>query len=160
MKALKWDLAPLTITAWLNVYLQVANIDNIVEAEHGFVFPQYSSHAFVQIARVSIKVSVQFNAFVISKTWLYIMYFYVGFFHLVYLIWHVYYNSWQTCVYWTLAVWNIPIVSWQLPPSTTLPQKKWCFLWQVNENLLLTDLINLLIVVLIKIIQMNNTSEK
>ncbi|XP_061163487.1 G1/S-specific cyclin-E-like [Saccostrea echinata] len=53
LKALKWDLSPMTITAWLNVYLQVANIDHIVEAEHGFVFPQYSSHAFVQIARLT-----------------------------------------------------------------------------------------------------------
>lgn len=53
LKALNWDLAPMTITAWLNVYLQVANIDNIVETEHGFVFPQYSSHAFVQIARLT-----------------------------------------------------------------------------------------------------------
>ena len=48
----------MTITAWLNVYLQVANIDHIVEAEHGFVFPQYSSHAFVQIARVIYQISV------------------------------------------------------------------------------------------------------
>lgn len=54
LKELNWDLAPMTITSWLNVYLQVANIDHIVEAEHGFVFPQYSSHAFVQIARVRV----------------------------------------------------------------------------------------------------------
>ncbi|XP_048779735.1 G1/S-specific cyclin-E-like [Ostrea edulis] len=53
LKELNWDLAPMTITSWLNVYLQVANIDHIVEAEHGFVFPQYSSHAFVQIARLT-----------------------------------------------------------------------------------------------------------
>ncbi|XP_033753914.1 G1/S-specific cyclin-E-like [Pecten maximus] len=52
LKALKWDLSPLTTNGWLNLYLQVANIEHIVETEHGFVFPQYSSHAFIQIARL------------------------------------------------------------------------------------------------------------
>lgn len=52
LKALNWDLSPVTTNGWLNVYLQVANIEYITETEHGFVFPQYSSHAFVQIAQL------------------------------------------------------------------------------------------------------------
>ena len=51
-QAIKWDLSPVTSSSWLNIYLQVANAENIRGGEHGFVFPQYSSHAFVQIARV------------------------------------------------------------------------------------------------------------
>ncbi|VDI08440.1 G1/S-specific cyclin-E-like [Mytilus edulis] len=52
IKALNWDLSPVTANGWLNVYLQVANIEYITDTEHGFVFPQYSSHAFVQIAQL------------------------------------------------------------------------------------------------------------
>ena len=52
LKALRWDLSPVTTNGWLNLYLQVANTEHIAELEHGFVYPQYSSHAFVQIARV------------------------------------------------------------------------------------------------------------
>lgn len=48
---LKWHLTPITVTAWLNVYLQIASLDKI--SEDSFELPQYSSHAFVQIARVS-----------------------------------------------------------------------------------------------------------
>ena len=51
-QVLKWDLAPMTVNSWLNVYLQLMNLENIEEKEHGFVFPQYSQHAFIQIARV------------------------------------------------------------------------------------------------------------
>lgn len=54
LKALNWDLSPMTCNAWLSVYLQVANKEQIVKAEDGFVFPQFSGHAFVQIARVSV----------------------------------------------------------------------------------------------------------
>ncbi|XP_067652161.1 G1/S-specific cyclin-E-like isoform X1 [Haliotis asinina] len=52
LKALNWDLSPMTCNAWLSVYLQVANMEQIVKAEDGFVFPQFSGHAFVQIARL------------------------------------------------------------------------------------------------------------
>ncbi|XP_052815228.1 G1/S-specific cyclin-E-like [Mya arenaria] len=52
LKAIKWDLSPVTANGWLNVYLQVSNAEQIRGGEHGFVFPQYSSHAFVQIVRL------------------------------------------------------------------------------------------------------------
>ena len=51
-QAVNWDLSPVTTNGWLNIYLQVANAENLRGGEHGFVFPQYSSHAFIQIARV------------------------------------------------------------------------------------------------------------
>lgn len=41
----------MTVTAWLNVYLQLVNVDKI--AEDGFDFPQYSSNVYIQVARVS-----------------------------------------------------------------------------------------------------------
>ncbi|GFN95957.1 G1/s-specific cyclin-e1 [Plakobranchus ocellatus] len=52
VKALKWDLTPMTTNAWLSVYLQVANIDHIHDPALGFVFPQFSTHAFIQISRL------------------------------------------------------------------------------------------------------------
>ncbi|KAJ8302615.1 hypothetical protein KUTeg_019011 [Tegillarca granosa] len=52
LKSLNWDLSPVTVNGWLNVYLQLANIEHMVETEHGFVYPQFSSHAFVQIVRL------------------------------------------------------------------------------------------------------------
>ncbi|KAH3849871.1 G1/S-specific cyclin-E-like [Dreissena polymorpha] len=52
LKAIKWDLSPVTANSWLNIYLQVSNVEHIRGGEHGFVFPQYSSHVFVQIARL------------------------------------------------------------------------------------------------------------
>ncbi|XP_060561398.1 G1/S-specific cyclin-E-like isoform X2 [Ruditapes philippinarum] len=52
LKAINWDLSPVTANGWLNIYLQVSNVENIHGGEHGFVFPQYSSHVFVQIARL------------------------------------------------------------------------------------------------------------
>ena len=53
LKALKWDLSPLTCNQWLNVFMQLVNMDSMEEKETNFVFPQYSSHAFIQLARVS-----------------------------------------------------------------------------------------------------------
>ena len=55
LKALKWDLSPLTCNQWLNVFMQLVNMDSMEEKETNFVFPQYSSHAFIQLARVSTK---------------------------------------------------------------------------------------------------------
>lgn len=52
VKVLKWDLTPMTTNAWLCVYLQVANIDQIHDPALGFVFPQFSTHAFIQISRL------------------------------------------------------------------------------------------------------------
>jgi cyclin E len=47
----------MTPNSWLNVYLQLNNADRNDEntedkPDHSFVFPKYSSHAFIQIARV------------------------------------------------------------------------------------------------------------
>ncbi|CAH1779601.1 unnamed protein product [Owenia fusiformis] len=52
LKALKWDLTPMTVNSWLNVYLQLANHENVTQSSKEFVVPQYSSHVFVQIARL------------------------------------------------------------------------------------------------------------
>lgn len=52
LKALKWDLSPMTPTSWLNIYLQLVNADTIEEHDQNFFYPQYSSHAFIQIARL------------------------------------------------------------------------------------------------------------
>uniref|UniRef100_A0A0B7A0P4 Uncharacterized protein n=1 Tax=Arion vulgaris TaxID=1028688 RepID=A0A0B7A0P4_9EUPU len=52
LKVLKWNLSPMTTNSWLGVYLQVANIDNITDQDLGFVFPQFSTHAFIQISRL------------------------------------------------------------------------------------------------------------
>ncbi|XP_064610995.1 G1/S-specific cyclin-E-like isoform X3 [Liolophura sinensis] len=78
LKALKWGLSPMTVNSWLNVYLQVANLEQITESEHGFVFPQYSAHAFVQIARLTDLCmldlgSVQFTNSVLAASALYHM---------------------------------------------------------------------------------------
>ncbi|GAB1598194.1 G1/S-specific cyclin-E-like isoform X1 [Argonauta hians] len=50
LKVLSWDLSPMTVTAWLNIYLQLVNVDKI--AEDGFEFPQYSSNVYIQVARL------------------------------------------------------------------------------------------------------------
>jgi hypothetical protein len=44
----------MTVNAWLNLYLQLLNVDNLEDQEHCFIFPQYSAHAFIQIAKVSL----------------------------------------------------------------------------------------------------------
>lgn len=54
LKVLKWDLSPFTVNSWLNVYMQLVNIDSMEEKEQSFIVPQYSQHAFIQIARVSV----------------------------------------------------------------------------------------------------------
>ncbi|KAF6287683.1 cyclin E1 [Rhinolophus ferrumequinum] len=48
MKALKWHLSPLTIVSWLNVYLQVAYLNDIYEV----LLPQYPQQIFIQIAEL------------------------------------------------------------------------------------------------------------
>lgn len=57
MQALKWDLCPMTSNSWLNVFLQLVNLENSLDDKDNndsFVLPAYSPHAFIQIARVSI----------------------------------------------------------------------------------------------------------
>ncbi|KAH0619601.1 hypothetical protein JD844_000348 [Phrynosoma platyrhinos] len=48
MKALSWNLSPLTVVSWLNIYLQVAYLNEIYE----MLLPQYPQQIFVQIAEL------------------------------------------------------------------------------------------------------------
>ncbi|XP_036288624.1 G1/S-specific cyclin-E1 isoform X1 [Pipistrellus kuhlii] len=48
MKALKWQLGPLTIVSWLNVYLQVAYLNDM----HQVLLPQYPQDVFIQVAEL------------------------------------------------------------------------------------------------------------
>uniref|UniRef100_A0A287B9J1 G1/S-specific cyclin-E1 n=1 Tax=Sus scrofa TaxID=9823 RepID=A0A287B9J1_PIG len=48
MKALKWHLSPLTIVSWLNVYMQVAYLNDFYEV----LLPQYPQQIFIQIAEL------------------------------------------------------------------------------------------------------------
>ncbi|EPY79477.1 cyclin E1 [Camelus ferus] len=48
MKALKWHLSPLTIVSWLNVYMQVAYLNDFYEV----LLPQYPQQVFIQIAEL------------------------------------------------------------------------------------------------------------
>lgn len=73
-QALKWDLSPMTPNGWLNVYLQLVNLGNASgNNDRNFVLPQYSSHAFIQIARVST-ISTQLSFLIVVmyslKWWL------------------------------------------------------------------------------------------
>ncbi|KAM6153624.1 G1/S-specific cyclin-E1 isoform 3-T3 [Erethizon dorsatum] len=48
MQALKWRLSPLTIVSWLNVYMQVAYLNDVYEV----LLPQYPQQIFIQIAEL------------------------------------------------------------------------------------------------------------
>ncbi|XP_046295320.1 G1/S-specific cyclin-E1-like [Marmota monax] len=48
MKSLKWHLSPLAIVSWLNVYIQVAHLNNIYEV----LLPQYPQQNFLQIVEL------------------------------------------------------------------------------------------------------------
>lgn len=48
MKALNWNLNPLTVVSWLNIYLQVAYLNNLYEV----MLPQYPQQIFVQITEL------------------------------------------------------------------------------------------------------------
>ncbi|XP_033096256.1 G1/S-specific cyclin-E-like [Anneissia japonica] len=52
LKALNWDLTPITANTWLNTYLQLCNVEEIIQNNCNFVFPNYSASAFVQIAQL------------------------------------------------------------------------------------------------------------
>nr|XP_014347158.1 PREDICTED: G1/S-specific cyclin-E2-like [Latimeria chalumnae] len=49
LKALKWELCPVTIISWLNFYLQVTSLKKEVS---NVLLPQYSQDTFVQIAQL------------------------------------------------------------------------------------------------------------
>ncbi|XP_075069926.1 G1/S-specific cyclin-E2 [Mixophyes fleayi] len=48
LKALKWDLSPVTAIAWLNLYLQVSSLKDSPK----LLLPQYSQEQFIQIAQL------------------------------------------------------------------------------------------------------------
>ncbi|XP_036877589.1 G1/S-specific cyclin-E1 isoform X1 [Manis javanica] len=48
MKALKWHLSPLTTVSWLNVYMQVAYLNDLYEV----LLPRYPQQIFIQIAEL------------------------------------------------------------------------------------------------------------
>ncbi|XP_036604147.1 G1/S-specific cyclin-E1 [Trichosurus vulpecula] len=49
MKALKWRLSPMTLVSWLNVYMQVAYLNDLYEE---VLMPQYPQQIFVQVAEL------------------------------------------------------------------------------------------------------------
>lgn len=49
LQALKWELCPVTIVSWLNLYLQV----DALKDDPKVLLPQYSQEKFIQIAQVS-----------------------------------------------------------------------------------------------------------
>ncbi|XP_013790446.1 G1/S-specific cyclin-E-like, partial [Limulus polyphemus] len=51
LKTLKWNLTPMTINSWLNVYLQLAG-DFSNTRGNDFLVPEYSTHTFVQVAQL------------------------------------------------------------------------------------------------------------
>ncbi|PIK53890.1 cyclin E [Apostichopus japonicus] len=51
LQALKWNLSPVTVNNWLNVYMQLAHTDEIIEGEANFLFPKYSPTTFIQITQ-------------------------------------------------------------------------------------------------------------
>ncbi|XP_063307307.1 G1/S-specific cyclin-E2 [Pelobates fuscus] len=48
LKALKWELCPVTAIAWLNLYLQVSSLKEMPK----LLLPQYSQEQFIQIAQL------------------------------------------------------------------------------------------------------------
>ncbi|XP_053324236.1 G1/S-specific cyclin-E2 [Spea bombifrons] len=48
LKALKWELCPVTSVAWLNLYLQVS----VLKESPKLLLPQYSQEQFIQIAQL------------------------------------------------------------------------------------------------------------
>ena len=58
---LNWDLAPITASSWLSIYMQLTNIDNMEDTADNFVFPKYSVHEYIQISRVSLSYPVVYT---------------------------------------------------------------------------------------------------
>ncbi|XP_074644383.1 G1/S-specific cyclin-E-like [Tubulanus polymorphus] len=53
LKTLKWDLCPMTSIQWMNLFLQLMNTEEEdMETDNGLLLPQYSSHFYVQLARL------------------------------------------------------------------------------------------------------------
>ncbi|XP_038070026.1 G1/S-specific cyclin-E-like [Patiria miniata] len=52
LKVLKWDLSPVTVNTWLNIYLQLSRRSHTTRSNHNFLLPEYSGHQFVQVAQL------------------------------------------------------------------------------------------------------------
>lgn len=52
LKALNWDLSPITVNTWLNAFMQINNAEEIAQRKTNFHFPSYSSNEFIQVAQL------------------------------------------------------------------------------------------------------------
>ncbi|XP_071478562.1 G1/S-specific cyclin-E-like [Diadema antillarum] len=52
LKALKWDLSPITVNTWLNAFMQICNADEIANQNTNFHIPAYSSSDFIKVAQL------------------------------------------------------------------------------------------------------------
>jgi len=52
LKGLNWDLSPVTVNSWLNIFLQLYSLDSISNSFDSFVVPQYSGHTFQEVSRL------------------------------------------------------------------------------------------------------------
>lgn len=113
-QALNWNLNPLTVVSWLNIYMQVAYLNELYEV----LLRQYPQQIFVQIAEVRLISS--FKCFFIWKK-----------LFCNRLIKHLSSCSSWISVCWILAAWNIHMVYLQLLLCTTSLHLSWCRKFQV-----------------------------
>ncbi|XP_002735304.1 G1/S-specific cyclin-E-like isoform X2 [Saccoglossus kowalevskii] len=52
LKALNWDLSPITVNTWLNIYLQLCHLNRVEDSGDDFTFPHYSANMFIQVAQL------------------------------------------------------------------------------------------------------------
>ncbi|XP_067124539.1 G1/S-specific cyclin-E [Centruroides vittatus] len=52
LKALNWDLMPITVNNWLNIYLQLATIKEGNNDKENFLLPDFSSHQFLKLSQL------------------------------------------------------------------------------------------------------------
>lgn len=117
-QALNWNLNPLTVVSWLNIYMQVAYLNELYEV----LLPQYPQQIFVQIAEV--RPIPSFKYYFIWKKMLFCNR----------LIKHLSSCSSWISVCWILAAWNIHMVYLQLLLCTTSPHLSWCRKFQVHKS--------------------------
>lgn len=118
-QALNWNLSPLTVVSWLNIYLQIAYLNKLYEV----LLPQYPQQIFIQIAEVML---IFFFFFPLQML-----------FHLEIkcschrLIKNLLSSSSWISVCWILAAWNIHMEYLQLLLCITSPHLNWCRKLQV-----------------------------
>lgn len=52
LTTLNWDLTPVTVNGWLNMYLQVEARKESRNHDRNFLFPEFSAYAFTQVAQL------------------------------------------------------------------------------------------------------------